>query len=248
MTEPDLPIVQAPRVPLDPKWIPSEPPPMPATILGSFEELLRCPENLVNRARAAERRREAGRLAAGAALALVAYGLAAGFFQGGSQILVAGIKTPIIVLGSVLLCAPSLYVFAALAGADLSLGRFWTGIGGFLGLTSLLMLGLLPVNWLFSVSSQSMWFIMLLHLAIWQTSLVFAYRFLRKTLFPQQSAKVLVLWTMLFLCVSYQVTTSLRPVLWRPAGTAVVDFRKKTFLDNWAESVSLATPVEDLTR
>ena len=173
---------------------------------------------------------------------LLAYGLAAGFFQGGTQILVAGLKTPIIVLSALLLCLPSLYVFSALAGADLSRERFWTGASGFLGLVALLMVALLPVNWLFSVSSRSLWFVMILHMGVWQLAMLFAFRFLHNAFFPNGKSGVLALWALLFLCVSFQVTTLLRPVLWRADGAAWIDLRKQTFLEHWADSMTLATP------
>jgi hypothetical protein len=223
-------------------WI--EPRPLPDNLLGSFDELLRSPEHVLNRARTAERRREVRRLFGGAVAMLLAYGLAAGFFEGGFQILIAGLKTPVIVLGAMLLCMPSLYVFSALAGADLSRERFWTGAAGFLGLISLLMIALLPVNWLFSVSSRSLWFVMMLHMGVWQIASLFAYRFLQKAFFPSGRAAVLLLWSALFFCVAFQVTTVLRPVLWRAPGGPLIETGKETFLEHWGNAMSFQTPQE----
>ena len=63
-------------------------------------------------------------LFAGALLCYVAYGVAAGFFQGGGQIGIAVFKVPLIIVGSLLLCMPSLYVFTALSGTELDARGF----------------------------------------------------------------------------------------------------------------------------
>jgi hypothetical protein len=88
---------------------------------------------------------------AGIVLLTVFYGLAAGFFQGDQQILVSALKILLVVAASLLLCLPSLYVFAVLAGAQLTVRTFFTAVLGFAGRLSLLGFAMLPIVWLFSV-------------------------------------------------------------------------------------------------
>src|SRR4051812_34568703 len=82
-----------------------------------------------------------------AVLCYAVYGAATGFFQGGLQIAVAIWKVPLIIVGSLLLCLPSLYVFSALSGTELA------------GIAGLILIALMPVVWLFSVSTLSLMFV-----------------------------------------------------------------------------------------
>jgi hypothetical protein len=157
----------------------------------------------------------------------VLYGAAAGFFQGGSQIAVAALKTGLIVAFGLALCAPSLYVLASLAGADLSPRRFFGIVSGFAGTLGLLLLALLPVGWLFSLSSNYLASAVWLHLLLWMVAVGFAARFLATAI--RRSELVIFLWIGLFCAVCFQVTTLMRPVLWRPTGTSVFDPNTKLF-------------------
>ena len=94
-------------------------------------------------------------LLAGAVLCYVLYGLAAGFFQGGWSLGLAVMKVPLIILGSIALCIPSLYVFSALAGAEYTPRTFAIAVAGFCACRAAL-LALMPVIWLFSVSTISL--------------------------------------------------------------------------------------------
>lgn len=220
---------------------------LPTTAIGSFDELLRNPDALVNREDGREVRLQSVRLLVGGVVALMAYGAAAGFFAGGTQVLIACFKTPLIVLASLLLCLPSLYVFSTLSGAEISPSKFWSGIAGFFGMMALLLVGLLPVNWLFSVSSRSLWFVLCLHLGIWMVAVMFAYRFLRKAFF-RSDAPGLAAWILLFVFVSFQVATFFRPLLWRADDETVFDFRKMTFLEHFGKAASVVLPEESASR
>src|SRR5262245_43911947 len=131
----------------------------PSSVIGTLDELLRRP---LAESERVESGRPIGswtwRVLAGAIVCSLCYGAAAGFFQGGGQIVVAAGKAPLIVLATAALCVPSLYVFGLLAGAALTRRRFVVVLSGFLGLVSLVMVGLLPIEWLFSVSSTSLAF------------------------------------------------------------------------------------------
>jgi len=169
----------------------------------------------------------------GAILCYVLYGLAAGFFQGGWGIGLAVMKVPLIILGSLALCIPSLYVFTALSGADYSARTFATAIAGFCGVAGLLLLALMPVIWLFSVSTISLVFVVWLHISVWLVTLFFAHRFLARTATGARGA--IGVWLVLLFFVSLQMTTYVRPVLWRSANEPLFATEKKSFFGHLEE-------------
>ena len=168
----------------------------------------------------------------------VIYGIAAGFFQGGWSLVMTTLKIPLIILGSLVLCVPSLYVFTGLSGADFSLRAFANVVAGFAGITALILLALMPVIWLFSVSTISLEFVVWLHIFIWLTALVFGGRFLWSAAASARGS--LGFWLVLLFFVSLQMTTYVRPVLWRADDEPLFATAKKSFFGhleevyNWA--------------
>jgi hypothetical protein len=210
-----------------------EPAPNPPSGIGSaLAELLKHPLWTVTRLQTPGSAVLSLRLLAGALVCFAAYGAAAGFFQGGSQIGLATAKAPLIVLASLLLCAPSFFVFGSLAGADLS----WRQVAGLLAafgaMLSLLLLGLIPISWLFSFSSSSLVFATWLHILAWGIALWFGWRFFTLALPRARARKVAFLWTLLFTVVSFQMATILRPILYRVPGEALVASGKLFFLEH----------------
>jgi len=200
---------------------------VPTGMLGAFDELLKRPAETLARSDEGGSARNSWRLLGGAVLLWVVYGAGAGFFQGGGQIAVAALKAGLIVACGLALCVPSLYVLASLAGADLSPRRFLVVVSGFAGTLGLLLLALLPVGWLFSLSSNYLASAVWLHLLLWMVAVAFAARFLATAI--RRSELVVALWVVLFCAVCFQVTTLMRPVLWRPAGTSLFDANTKLF-------------------
>jgi hypothetical protein len=166
-------------------------------------------------------------LLAGAILCYVLYGVATGFFQGGWGIGLAVMKVPLIILGSLALCVPSLYVFTALSGVEYTPRTFVSALAGFAGIAGLLLLALMPVIWLFSVSTISMPFVVWLHVMVWMITLVFAYRYLART--AARAGAAIGVWMVLLFFVSLQMTTYVRPVLWRRANEPLFAKEKISF-------------------
>jgi hypothetical protein len=168
-----------------------------------------------------------GRLIAGGLVCAALYGAAAGFFRGGDQILVSAFKAPLIVALSLLLCAPSLYVFSALTGVRWSPRAFLAVLAGFAGTLGLLLAGLLPIAWLFSLSSHYLAAVTWIHVFLWVLAVLVGWRFLSRALAAVGSQSGMALWILLFSIVSLQVATFLRPVLWHPAGEPLFRFSEK---------------------
>ncbi len=185
------------------------------------------------------RRAIAGRPAGGGWLALLGlagfalYGAAAGLFQGGTQIALAAAKAPGIAALTLVLCLPSLYVFGALAGARWTLATFRAVAAGLIATLGLLLGGLLPIAWLFSSSSRFLGTVVGIHIVLWILALGLAFRFLSGALRELGARGGAILWLALFLLVSFQVVTLLRPVLWRPAGAPALRLGEKlSFFEN----------------
>jgi hypothetical protein len=174
-----------------------------------------------------------GWLLAGALVGFLLYGAVAGLFQGGSQILVAAFKAPIIVAMALALCLPSLYVFSALAGARWSKKRLVATVSGFAATLGLLLAALLPIAWLFSVSSRYLASAVWVHVLMWGISLVFGWRFLGRALKESGAGGGMVLWLFLFGFVSLQVATFVRPVLWRAPKEPLFEQGKMFFLEHF---------------
>ena len=102
--------------------------------LMDLDDLLKDPAGTARRGlEGSVRAGTPARLLLGAGVLAAFYGASAGFFQGGAQIGVAALKAPLIVLGSLLLCAPSLYVFSALAGVRRPPRAFFLDLACFAG-------------------------------------------------------------------------------------------------------------------
>jgi hypothetical protein len=205
----------------------------PKRIFGTFDELLKRPERLAQRAREGKASfRTTVWLIAGGVLVFGLYGAVAGLFQGGSQVFVSALKSPLIVLLSLILCLPSLYILVALAGNGFSGASFRAVVAGFAGVLALLLVALLPIAWLFSVSSRSLPFVIWLHVIIWLIAVLFAHRFVVRSMGGRGAGGSIFLWVLLFIFVSFQVTTYLRPVLWRRSGAPLFEGEKMFFMEH----------------
>src|SRR5205085_1199019 len=102
-------------------------------------------------------------LLVGALACYVVYAAAAGLFQGSEGISLAILKLPLIIIASVVLCVPSFYVFTALSGVDHSPRQLATVLTGFCATAGLILLALMPILWLFTVSSRSLEFVVWLN-------------------------------------------------------------------------------------
>ena len=191
-------------------------------LFASMNDLLKRPDDVLG----GSVRRSAAFLA-GAILCYLVYAVAAGSFQGGASVMLAVLKIPAVILASVALCLPSFYVFTALAGADYSARQFATALSAFCAIAGLILLALMPIIWLFSVSTMSLGFVVWMHIFVWLIALVFARRVVVRTAPAAQGA--VGLWLVLLFLVSLQMTTYLRPVLWRAPGAPLFEAEKKSF-------------------
>ena len=173
------------------------------------------------------------------------FGLATGFFGGWSVASMTAAKAMLIALCSLALCLPSLYVFSAVGGSPLSMTQTFMLGASCLAMIGLLLIGLAPVAWLFAVSTSNLPFVVMLVFLIWLLSVGFAMRYVRmlkvQPLF-QRSSGILV-WLAVFVLVSLQMTTCLRPVLTTPhPGHGWWTPEKAFFLGHYASCFEDAKP------
>jgi hypothetical protein len=168
---------------------------------------------------------------------MAVYGLAVGSLAGGAQLWIAPAKLALGTLLSVLICLPSLYIFSSLGGSDLRLGAVAGALAAAVCLSALLLIGFAPVAWIFSQSTDSVAFMGTLHLLFWLIGLSFGLRLIggMNRLRDEGGRGHLRTWSLIFIFVCLQMTTTLRPVVGR--SDHFLPGEKKFFLIHWADSL-----------
>jgi hypothetical protein len=222
------------------------PPPLPTPVAppdgwGScLEMLLRNPSALAHHLHFHSSPKTVLHLALIALVSLCIFGLVLGLFSRGDQLWAAPLKIAGGMFFSAAICLPSLYIFACLSGVQI---RFQSLAGILLGtvaLTGVLLLGFAPISWVFSQSTDSVFFFGFLNLAFWFIGLFFGLGFLFRFAGSHSIGHLLV-WTAMFILVCLQMTSSLRPLIGR--SDTFFPTEKKFFLTHWFENPSTGKPV-----
>lgn len=202
-----------------------------------FEALLRCPQALVARL-ALPDHGATGRFALMAVISLLLFGLVLGCFTKNEQLWAAPAKITVGLIFSGLICFPSLYIFSTLAGARVSISQLAACLTGALALAGLLLLGFAPAVWIFAESTDSLAFMGTLAIGSWVIAVLFALRFLKSVIFATGGTQrgPLAIWSLIFLLVTLQMTTSLRPILGRSPVRLTQE--KKFFIQHWFDSMA----------
>jgi hypothetical protein len=208
--------------------------------LNSAEALLRVPGRILFEMRNGNGVTLAYSLAIVAVVCLMAYGLTVGMFSWGTQLWAAPLKVTLGALFSALICFPSLVVFSFLAGSDTTIREIFLLLVATLALSSLLLLGFGPVSWIFTQSTESVAFMGALHLLFWLIGIYYGTRFLGAAtgFLHGEKGRHIAVWSGVFLLVSLQMMTTLRPIV----GTddALFQADKKFFMTHWIETVEIS--------
>lgn len=209
-----------------------EPLPENLGIRELFEALLRRPAEL------AKHKVTEGRFALVgfgmiAVVSIFVFGLVLGTFAYGQQLWAAPMKLGGGMLFAGLICFPSLYIFSSLAGSDASAAKIGGLLTGMLALVGLLLLGFAPALWIIAQGTSSFGFMGFLAMAAWLVALAFGYKFLRTALKETGATQgfPLMIWVSIFLLVTLQLSTSLRPILGQ--SDKLLTSEKKFFLQHW---------------
>jgi hypothetical protein len=223
-------------------------PPLPESpnIRDLFEALLRRPAELA-RHHASGGTRALKSFALLAVVSMVVFGFVLGTFAYGTQLWAAPLKIGLGLLFAGVICYPSLYIFSSLAGCQASATRLAATLGGMLALAGLLLLGFAPAIWIFAQGTSSFGFMGSLSVGAWLIALIFAFRFISTVLkehgITQKSP--MRIWSVIFLLVTLQLTTSLRPILGH--SDKLLTNEKKFFLAHWSETFAESLPTEPST-
>lgn len=200
-------------------------------MLGVLDGLLRFPANLMYEL--AESPGMHVKLLAWMLGAMAATGVFVGAFAGGYQLLAVPLKLALGMAVAGLICLPSLHIFACLSGGEHRLRETSGALLAGITLTALLLVGFAPVSWVFSQATDSAALMGGLHLFFLLVSAHFGLRLTRRALASVGGRPVpaLWLWSLVFVLVVLQMSTTLRPLVGPFDGVLLAD--KQFFLKHW---------------
>ena len=180
-----------------------------------LDALLKHPDRLLTGLTGAENGYLTRHLAIMGVLGMAAYGVVVGLFPGGMQMVVVPVKLAGGLLAAAFICWPSLYILLCLSGGQQTARELTGLLASALALLVVLMAGFAPVAWIFTQSAHSADFMGGLHLLLWMASSIFALRRLGcgLTALNGRSMLALPVWSLVFVVVCLQMTTTLRPLL-----------------------------------
>jgi hypothetical protein len=174
------------------------------------------------------------------------YGLAMGCFAGGNSLWQGAIKVPLVLFGTLALSAPCLYLLLCLVGLAVSGRQVAAMLAGVAGLSSAVLVGFAPLAWLFGMSTGSVRFMALFHVAVWCSAFACGGRLLLEILCDgRRERNGAIAWAVITLIVCAQSTTFWRPML---GVTLTKDFREHDrafFFQHFCSTiVGASSPVE----
>ena len=198
-------------------------------LVGTLEGILKNPASLLQ----SERRSLGLHLFLIVTISMAAFGLVLASFSGHDQWVWAPVKVSAGLLLSGLLCLPSLYVFGCLSGLSIRPAAAAGMLFGMLSLGSLVVLGFAPIAWIFAQSTDSIAFVGGLALLMWVIALWFAFGLLKQAVHRLgiRVTEHIRIWMFMFVIVTLQMTTTLRPILGR--SDTILPTERKFFPEHW---------------
>ena len=215
-----------------------EPMPDPKNPISLLENLLKFPGRVVHELHQTRAMILTAWLLIFGIVGVAIYGIVVGAQSGGAQMWIAPAKLGLGTLLSVLICLPSLYIFTCLGGIDAQLRSVCGALFAAVCLSSILLIGFAPVAWVFSQSTDSIVFMGALHLLFWMIGIRFGLRLIdaMRRFLGATSRGHLKIWSVIFILVCFQMTTTLRPII-APSKT-FLPAERKFFLTNWFETIN----------
>jgi hypothetical protein len=206
---------------------------------GDVAALLKEPDRVARKLAADRDLRSAGvHWLVAALLGHAVFGLALGLFGGWRVGVMDLLKVPAVALISLVLCFPSLYVFACVGGAPLTMTQAFAIGTACSALVGLILAALAPVAWLFAASTASAGFVVVLALVLWIVAMQFALRFIGRVqaFEPFRQGAGIRCWFVVLVLVSLQMVTALRPMLRKPVEPGFCETGKLFFLKHFGET------------
>jgi len=148
------------------------------------------------------------------------YGIIMGSYNGALQSIVTGIKVPCLILLSLLICFPALYVIQSVIGSTMTIYQMVNIIFSGFFVFSTIALSFAPIVIFFMITSDSYAFLKLLHVAIFTFSGIFAVKTItngltfsceKRNIYPKLGMKIFKIWVVILAFVSSQLAWNLRP-------------------------------------
>lgn len=171
------------------------------------------------------------------------YGLILGSFSGHGQWFAAPLKVIVGTALSMLLCYPSLYIFACLSGSEMvTPSRTMALLISGMTLTSVLLVGFIPVAFVFTFATGSAFFIGIIHLLIWLISIYFGLRHMVSGMQALlcKNLKMLTFWGVILVVTMLQMSTVLRPLI--GDSDMIPTGEKRFFIQYWIENIPANEP------
>jgi hypothetical protein len=150
------------------------------------------------------------------------YGIIMGSYNGVLQSLVTGIKMPCLIVLSLLICFPALYVVQSMIGSTMTIYQMANIIFAGFFVFSTIALSFAPIIIFFMITSDSYSFLKLLHVAIFTFSGIFAVKTIinglkfsceKKNIYPKLGMTIFKIWVVILAFVSSQLAWNLRPFI-----------------------------------
>ena len=148
------------------------------------------------------------------------YGLVVGISIGGWQILYDPVKMPWVLVFTLALCLPSLYIFSSYAGSRLSLGQTCAIAATATAVVATILIGFAPITWFFMFTAPDEYqFGVLVNVLVFGVAGFFGLQFLFRAAHavdpkrdgPNAIERVLLWWVALYAVVGAQMAWLLRP-------------------------------------
>ena len=148
------------------------------------------------------------------------YGIIMGSYNGVLQSFVTGIKVPCLILLSLLICFPALYVIQSVIGSTMTIYQMVNIIFSGFFVFSTIALSFAPIVIFFMITSDSYAFLKLLHVAIFTFAGIFAIKTIinglnysceKKNIYPKIGMNIFKIWVVILAFVSSQLAWNLRP-------------------------------------
>jgi hypothetical protein len=148
------------------------------------------------------------------------YGIIMGSYNGALQSIVTGIKVPCLILLSLLICFPALYVIQSVIGSTMTIFQMVNIIFSGFFVFSTIALSFAPIVIFFMITSDSYAFLKLLHVAIFTFAGIFAVKTIinglnysceKKNIYPKLGMNIFKIWVVILAFVSSQLAWNLRP-------------------------------------
>ncbi|MGY8643439.1 MAG: hypothetical protein ACKVJU_20380 [Verrucomicrobiales bacterium] len=210
----------------------------PATLPNTIDALLKKPASVLHDLQNGNFGKVSANLLITALICLGVFGFILGLFSGEKQLWSAPAKVVLGVGISGLITLPSLYIFSCLNGLDVSFKSVAGVLASSLTLVSLLLIGLAPVSWIFTQSTDSKVIVGFLTLVFWTIALGFGLSLIFKAarIMGVKNRAHLAIWALIFTVVTLQMSTSLRPIIGK--ADTFLPTEKKFFLTHWFDEMS----------